>query len=196
MRITASPAKLSHVVLYSRQVPVLRDWYLRLLDGRVVHEAPGVVFLTYDEEHHRVAIADPTALPEGGAEALVGNGSGPAALSPEETAALPPQGLAHIAFTYPTLGDLLENWERLRSDSVLPFLSINHGPTTSMYYADPDGNQIELQIDNFETTAEGTAFMRSESFADNPLGEVFDPETLLSRLRAGAPAAELTAPTW
>jgi catechol-2,3-dioxygenase len=192
----ASPAKLSHVVLYSRQVPVLRDWYVRLLDGRVVHEAPGVVFLTYDEEHHRIAIADPTAIREGGAEALVGGGSEPTALSPKEMAALPAHGLAHIAFTYPALQDLLENWERLGSESVLPFLSINHGPTTSMYYADPDGNQIELQIDNFETTAEGTAFMESESFAENPLGEVFDPATMLSRLRAGEPAAELTAPTW
>jgi hypothetical protein len=155
-----------------------------------------VVFLTYDEEHHRIAIADPTAMREGGAEALVGDGSGPAALSPREIAALPAHGLAHIAFTYPTLGDLLENWERLRSESVLPFLSINHGPTTSMYYADPDGNQIELQIDNFETTGEGTAFMESESFAKNPVGEVFDPGKMLSRLRAGEPTAELTAPTW
>jgi hypothetical protein len=65
-----------------------------------------------------------------------------------------------------------------------------------MYYADPDGNQIELQIDNFATPEEGTAFMESESFANNPLGEVFDPETMLSRLRAGEPVAQLAAPTW
>jgi hypothetical protein len=38
--------------------------------------------------------------------------------------------------------------------------------------------------------------MESESFANNPLGEVFDPETMLSRLRAGEPAAQLAAPTW
>jgi catechol-2,3-dioxygenase len=194
--IMASPAKLSHVVLYSQQVPVMRDWYVRLLDGRVVHEASAVVFLTYDDEHHRIAIADAAAMREVGAEALVGDGAGPAALSPKEIAALPPHGLAHIAFTYPTLQDLLENWERLKNESVLPVMAINHGPTTSMYYADPDDNQIELQIDNFETTDQGTAFMESESFANNPLGEAFNPETMLSRLRAGEPAAELAAPTW
>jgi catechol-2,3-dioxygenase len=192
----ASPAKLSHVVLYSQQVPVMREWYVRLLDGRVVHEAPGLVFLTYDEEHHRIAIADPAAIRESGADALVGDSSGPAALSAREIAALPPHGLAHVAFTYPALLDLLENWERLRNESVLPVLAINHGPTTSMYYADPDGNQIELQIDNFDTPEEGTAFMESDSFAENPIGEVFDPNTMLSRLRAGEPAAELAAPTW
>jgi catechol-2,3-dioxygenase len=194
MGIMASPAKLSHVVLYSHQIPVLRDWYLRLLDGRVVHEAPAVAFLTYDEEHHRIAIADPTAIREAGAATLARGGAG--ALSPGELAALPPHGLGHIAFTYPTLGDLLENWERLKRDAVLPVMAVNHGPTTSLYYADPDGNQVELQIDNFETTEEGTAFMESGSFAANPLGELFDPETLLRRLRAGEPAAELTAPTW
>jgi hypothetical protein len=65
-----------------------------------------VAFLTYDDEHHRIAIADSAAMREVGAEALVGDGSGPAALSPKEIAALPPHGLAHIAFTYPTLQDL------------------------------------------------------------------------------------------
>jgi hypothetical protein len=79
---------------------------------------------------------------------------------------------------------------------VLPVLAINHGPTTSMYYADPDGNQIELQIDNFAAPQEGTAFMESESFANNPVGEVFDPKTILRRLRTGEPASELAAPTW
>jgi catechol-2,3-dioxygenase len=195
MGIMASPAKLSHVVLYSQQVPVLRDWYLRLLDGRVVHESPAVVFLTYDGEHHRIAIADPTAIREGGAEALA-DGSDAGALSPKELAALPPHGLGHIAFTYPTLADLLEHWERLKADSVVPVMAVNHGPTTSLYYADPDGNLIELQIDNFATPEEGTAFMESESFAANPLGELFDPDTMLRRLRAGEPAAALTAPTW
>lgn len=190
----ASPVRLSHVVLYSQRVPVMRDWYVRLLDGRVVHEAPGMVFLTYDEEHHRIAIADPAAMRAAGAESLIGDG--PAALSPEEIAALPPHGLAHIAFTYRTLRDLLENWERLKNDSVLPVVAINHGPTTSMYYADPDGNQIELQIDNFDTPEAGTAFLESDSFANNPVGEAFDPESMLTRLRAGEPAAELAAPTW
>ena len=192
----ASPAKLSHVVLYSPQIPAMRDWYLRLLDGRVVYEAPGVSFLAYDDEHHRIAIADPAAMRETRAEALLGDGAGSAALSPKEIAALPSHGLAHIAFTYRTLEDLLENWERLRNESVLPILAINHGLTTSIYYADPDSNQIELQIDNFDTLSEGTAFMQSESFANNPLGEEFDPETMLSRLRAGEAAAELVAPTW
>jgi catechol-2,3-dioxygenase len=192
--IMASPVKLSHVVLYSKRVPAMRDWYVEVLDGRVVHEAPGIVFLTYDDEHHRIAVADPAAMRETGAGSLVGDGS--AGLSPGGLAALPPHGLAHIAFSYRGLRELLENWERLKRAAIVPVQAVNHGPTTSIYYADPDGNQIELQIDNFATSREGTAFMESESFAANPFGEVFDPETLLGELRAGKPVAELTVPTW
>ena len=189
-----SPVKLAHVVLYSRQIPVMRDWYLQVLEGHVVHEMPGGVFLTYDDEHHRIAIFDPVALQEAAGQAL--EGDAPVALTPEQIDVLPPHGLAHIAFTYRSLQDLLENWERLKNESVLPVIAINHGPTTSMYYSDPDGNQLELQIDNFASPDEGTAFMESESFAKNPIGVVFDPETMIDRLRAGEPAAALTAPTW
>lgn len=65
-----------------------------------------------------------------------------------------------------------------------------------MYYADPDGNQIELQIDNFDTIEEGTAFMESPSFAANPVGVPFDPDDMLARLRAGGNADDLVRPTW
>jgi catechol 2,3-dioxygenase-like lactoylglutathione lyase family enzyme len=192
--VVVSPVKLSHVVLYSRQVPIMRDWYVNVLGGRVVHEAPGIVFLTYDDEHHRVAVADPAAMAEIGAGSLVGEAG--AELSAGQLAALPPHGLAHVAFTYGTLLELLETWERLRGDAILPVHALNHGPTTSLYYPDPDGNQIELQIDNFATAEENTAFIESESFARNPIGVAFDPGVMLAGLRTGKTAAELTAPTW
>ncbi|MGW6457198.1 VOC family protein [Streptomyces sp. NPDC055078] len=184
----ASPQKLAHVVLYSSQVPAMRDWYVKVLDGHVVYETPAGAFVTYDDEHHRIAIAEPNAAAELTDEAA-------------ELAGGDPEGgrskaLGHIAFTYATLKELLENWERLAEDSVLPFLAVNHGPTTSMYYADPDGNHIELQIDNFATVEEGTAFMQSDGFAANPFGETFDPADKLAELRAGASAEELVIPTW
>jgi len=65
-----------------------------------------------------------------------------------------------------------------------------------MYYADPDGNQVELQVDNFDTIEEGVAFMESESFARNPVGVPFDPEAWIKRLQAGEPALDLMRPAW
>ncbi len=54
-----------------------------------------------------------------------------------------------------------------------------------MYYHDPDGNDIETQVDNFESADEANAFMRSEFFEMNPIGTDFDPEELVKRLEAG-----------
>jgi hypothetical protein len=46
---------------------------------------------------------------------------------------------------------------RKKDMRIRPFYSINHGPTTSLYYTDPDGNRVELLVDNFATAGEGQA---------------------------------------
>ena len=48
-----------------------------------------------------------------------------------------------------------------------------------MYYRDPDGNRVELQIDNFATAEEGQAWMLSPAFAQNPIGVEYDPDELV-----------------
>jgi hypothetical protein len=63
--------------------------------------------------------------------------------------------------------------------------SVNHGVTTSIYYADPDGNQLETQVDSFETVEEANAYMASKDYAENPIGVDFDPEDLIKRLQSG-----------
>jgi len=98
----------------------------------------------------------------------------------------PPVRLLSFSHTVPALARPL----LLRSD----FVCINHGPTTSLYYNDPDHNRIELQVDNFADMTEATALMQ-EQFSINPVGAEFDPEELLARLRSGADPAELVRPT-
>ena len=45
------------------------------------------------------------------------------------------------------------------------------------YYRDPDGNSIELQVDNFgPDPAESTAFMHTPVFLANPIGVPIHPE--------------------
>ena len=166
----ASPAKLAHIVLRTGRLQEMVDWYVQALEGRVVFANDTLAFVTYDEEHHRVAF-----IATGASERPGDNHS----------------GLHHAAFTYATLADLLGTYERLKVAGVQPFWSINHGPTTSMYYADPDGNNIELQIDNFDTDAELQEFFDSGAFDANPIGVVFDPDELVARFESGEPVAEL-----
>jgi catechol-2,3-dioxygenase len=102
--------------------------------------------------------------------------------------------LDHIAFTYEDIDALLATYARLKQTGILPFCCVNHGPTTSLYYYDPDQNRIELQVDNFADMTEATTLMQ-EHFSINPVGAEFDPEELLARLRSGVDAAELVRPT-
>jgi len=166
----ASPAKLAHVVLRTGQMKAMLDWYVQVLDGRVAHEGGYLSFMTYDEEHHRVAFA------------VTG-----ASERPEDKHT----GLHHMAFTYSTLGDLIGTYMRLRALGIQPIVTINHGPTMSMYYTDPDGNNVELQIDNFGTPEEAQEFFESDAFAENPVGVLFDADELAARFEAGEPVADL-----
>jgi hypothetical protein len=61
----------------------------------------------------------------------------------------------------------------------------------SFYYADPDGNLVELQVDNFGDTAGSLAFMRGPEFLANPVGTDVDVAKLIAARQAGADLGEL-----
>jgi catechol-2,3-dioxygenase len=149
------------------------QWYETVFGARIQHKGPGLAFMTYDDEHHRFAFADMTLFQPGGTET-------------QRQGAI---GVDHVAYTYASLRDLLENYARLKEQGILPYWRIHHGITASLYYADPDGNQMEFQVDSFSSSEEANAFMHAH-FDANPLGVEFDPEDWLATLRAGTPESE------
>lgn len=167
---TPSPVKLAHLVLKTRDKRRLMDWYATVLAARNVFENGFIGFLTYDDEHHRVAVIEDATLEPPAPRAC---------------------GLHHAAFTYADLPSLLANWRRLRDAGIAHAHAVNHGPTTSIYYADPDGNRVELQVDNFADAAEAAAWFDSGEFAENPIGVDFEPEDLCARMAAGESLASL-----
>jgi catechol 2,3-dioxygenase-like lactoylglutathione lyase family enzyme len=174
-----TPAKLSHIVLQTNQPAALRDWYCRVLGATVVHENDFICFISYDDEHHRLAFVNPGAL----AARQPGTGG--------DLRAGAESGLHHMAFTFANLAELLDAYSRLKDDGIRPYWCINHGPTTSMYFRDPDNNQVEPQIDSFERVVDGKAYIQSEAFAKNPIGVEFDPDALVARFRSGTRLEEL-----
>lgn len=166
------PARLAHVVLRTRRLRPMLDWWADLLQAEVVFENEFIGFLTFDDEHHRIAIVRPPDL------------EGPAG----HTA-----GLDHIAFTYASLADLVATYERLKGRGTDATWAVNHGPTLSLYYQDPDGNRAELQIDRFRGNEEATAFLRSPAFARHPVGHGVDFADLVRRFHEGEDETVLTA---
>jgi hypothetical protein len=66
----------------------------------------------------------------------------------------------------PSLTDLFE--KRTKAKGVAPGACIHHGMTVSMYYADPDGNQMEFQVDAFDSSEEANAFMSGPITPETP----------------------------
>lgn len=100
-------------------------------------------------------------------------------------------GLDHVAFTYGSLADLATAYRQRRARGLVPYWSVNHGITASLYYVDPDGNKVEFQVDAFASPEEQTAFMLSPQFAENPIGVDFEPEALFAEVDAGVPESVL-----
>ena len=63
--MSASP-KFAHVVFRTGQAKEMRDWYCDLLDAHVVYEDEALTFMTYDDEHHRVALLHPPVADRSG----------------------------------------------------------------------------------------------------------------------------------
>ena len=165
-----SPSLFAHFVLRTPQRDQMRDWYRTVLNARLVFENDYISFITYDDEHHRVAFV-----------------SAPDLKRPADT----DRNLSHMAYTYADLGQLLATYKRLKAEGILPYRPINHGPTVSMYYKDPDGNGVELQIDAFKTKQQAADYFKTDAFKADPIGVPFDPEEMVRDWEAGVPEAEL-----
>ncbi|HLY57450.1 MAG TPA: VOC family protein [Stellaceae bacterium] len=165
------PAKLAHVVFKTSNFDAMVQWYLNVLNGRIALASPDLAFITYDEEHHRIGIANVPRLERSDPNSC---------------------GIDHTAFTFADFGGLLKSYTRLKALGIQPTWAMNHGVTTSFYYKDPDGNKVELQFDNFETSEALQRYFETDpDFAANPLGSPFDPDALVAAYEAGAPLPEL-----
>ena len=172
----ARTPKFAHVVFQTSQPAQMRDWYCAVLDGHTVYQDDALCFITFDEEHHRVALLTPPVPLE--------------RRTPTTAAA------HHVAYTFGDLDELLARYELLRDKGVLPAVCIAHGVTTSMYYRDPDGNFVEMQIDNFAEPDHATAYMHGPEYHADSVGPAFDPAVMLAARRGGANIEDVINRSW
>ena len=168
--VVLSPDKFAHVVLRTNNYAQMIKYYKTFFGARIGFENEHLCLLGYDDEHHRIGIYN---LPSIGKKNM-------------ETC-----GLEHLSFTYSTLDGLAMATLQRQNNGIRPVWCTNHGPTTSIYYKDPDGNNLETQVDNFETTEEADDFLRSEAFQINPVGVDFELKDLIRRLSSGEDHASI-----
>jgi catechol 2,3-dioxygenase-like lactoylglutathione lyase family enzyme len=104
----ASPKKLSHIVLQTNRRREMIDWYCTVLGAEILYEAERISFISYDDEHHRVAFLDPGPLADRQPDAA---------------------GLNHVAFTFAGLDDLTDNYLRLEAIGIRLHRCVTRGVT-------------------------------------------------------------------
>jgi len=160
---------LHHMTFKTTRLQEMIGWYSKVVGVVVNFQFPGGAFTSNDRANHRIAFF-----------------AGPGLSDDAEKVAH--AGLHHSAFEYESFDDLMSSYERLKGLGIVPEVCINHGVTTSLYYVDPDGNLVELQVDNFEDWDQSSEWMRTApEFAANPIGVFFDADRVLAAHEGGVP---------
>ena len=159
--------KFHHVNLKTTRLQEMIDWYSALVGAEVLFQYELGAWISNDEANHRIALL-----------AFPGFTDDPE----KETRA----GLHHTAFEYAAFEDLSASYLRLKADGIVPAFCLDHGMTFSYYYRDPDGNHVELQVDNFGDWSKSSAWMRdSVEFQSDPLGRFVDPDRVAAAFADG-----------
>ena len=165
--------RLHHTAITTLRIEAMIDWYEKVTGLTPVYYGDHGAWLTNDEANHRIALLVPDGLRH-----------------PTDKAHT--TGLHHTAFEYATFDQWLDNYIRLRQTGITPFLTLDHGMTMSLYYADPDGNGVEIQVDTFGNWAESKEWMfASIEFEADQLGPHFDPEMLVKAREEGQSFSEI-----
>ncbi len=170
-----APSSLVHVVYRTRRFEEMLAWYATVFGARIQYRNPALAFLTFDDEHHRFAFADLGVIR-------------PDEVDKDDRGMI---GVDHVAWEYGSLRDLLENYAELQAKEIKPYWAVHHGMSASLYYADPDGNQMEFTVDAFRTKAEASAYFHGSQISANTVGVEYDPDDWLTRLRGGRAETEL-----
>lgn len=120
---------MNHAVLYVRQALTTQKFYAEVLGFATVAEHPEGAFVFMrapaSTNHHDIAFF------------TIGEGAGPSEAGRRTV------GMYHLAWEVPTLHELAEMRDRLKSAGALVGAS-NHGTSKSLYAKDPDGLEFEV----------------------------------------------------
>jgi catechol-2,3-dioxygenase len=163
---SATNPTFHHFNLKTTRLQEMIDFYRTLVGAQVIFQDQIGAWLSNDDANHRIALlAFPNFVDD-----------------PEKETRT---GMHHSAFEYASFDELNSNYLRLKDQGITPALCLDHGMTLSYYYADPDGNNVELQVDCFGDWHRSREWMHtSEEFKANPIGQFVDPEQIAAD-RAG-----------
>jgi catechol-2,3-dioxygenase len=174
---------LHHFGVATSHLERMVKWYSKVLGMVTIYStsnaleseagvSAGITFVSNDKANHRLAII---SLPE----------------LKDDADKKGHVKLQHVAFEYATIDDLLNSYTRIKELGIEPVLTTDHGVSIAFYYKDPDGNTIELFVDNFGNWDRSREYMQSWDRTAASIGTFVDAEKLVAARQAGMSFAEL-----
>ena len=150
--------KFHHVNLKTTRLQEMIDWYAELVGAEVVFQDAIGAWLSNDDANHRIALL---AFPGLRRRPRQGHPHGDA---PQRVRVRELRGAQRALSAPARAGHRAGDLPGSRHDVLL-------------LLPDPDGNHVELQVDNFGDWAASREWMHtSEEFHANPIGQFVDPE--------------------
>jgi catechol-2,3-dioxygenase len=168
------PRELHHVTFKTNRLDEMVEFYGVLTGHQPVYRGESFAAITFDQANHRIALLALAPWME---------------LPPEQAAGT--TGLHHVAYEYDSLDELLHTYLRVKRAGIEPEWTVNHGPTLSFYYRDPDGNGIELQVDNCGHDLERWKEITTGPFQQNQMGINVNVEKLVEARSRGVSEEEI-----
>jgi catechol-2,3-dioxygenase len=166
---------LHHINLKTTRKDEMIAWYQAVVGAQVLFHHPAFTFLSNDSANHRIALLQVPGIAE----------------DPDR---IHHDGMRHSAWEYTSFEELNDTYLRLRHEGILPAACIDHGASLSYYYADPDGNLVELQVDAFGDWEQSRRWMVEELINQEFLvGAAVDPDKIAQAHASGLSFAEIHA---
>ena len=162
------PRELHHVTFKTNRLEEMVAFYAVLTGHQPMFHGDAFAAISFDSANHRIALLKLDGWPE---------------LPAEDIAAA--AGLHHVGYEYGSLDELLHTYLRVKRLGIEPEWTVNHGPTMSFYYRDPDGHGIELQADNCGHDLERWSELIHGPFQQNQMGINVDPDKLIAARARG-----------
>ena len=182
-----SPDDFHHIAFKTTNYENMVNFYKNLFGCEPLYQSDLITFLAYDDEHHRIAIANTSDVLSNlnFIQKIVMK------LKIFLNKNIPSiEGLDHISYRINPIEKWFDFYFKAKERGLSPLWTVNHGWISGIYYRDPDNNLVEVFFEHFSTAEEFKENI-SPDFEDEPIGTNMDIEVLYDMFKSGADFSEL-----
>lgn len=182
-----SPDDFHHIAFKTTNYENMVNFYKNLFGCEPLYQSDLITFLAYDDEHHRIAIANTSDVLKNlnFIQKIVMK------LKIFLNKNIPSiEGLDHISYRINPIEKWFDFYFKAKERGLSPLWTVNHGWISGIYYRDPDNNLVEVFFEHFSTAEEFKENI-SPDFEDEPIGTNMDIEVLYDMFKSGADFSEL-----